>query len=211
LVDAHISKSAPRPFPQGSRLTQLEQELAAAHQVAQASQQIASAAQAEAGAAKEAARLAEHRTKQAISAAATVDQQWAAKLETESQRAEQIAIEKEAEIASWREKYASIARQHDDAVHLAHVAQAAKERKCKEVVTKEEEICSLEVRLREVERVLGEYKVENDKFFSVKERYKTLLAGLEREVAVKEEEKSRLAAMCNELMCQAEKEAALKK
>ena len=92
---------------------------------------------------------------------------------------------KDAEIQEWKDKHTAIARQHDEAVHRAHIAQAAKDRKAHEVALKEEELCNMSVRLREFEDVLGQYKAENEKFAGTKERYKAAVVALEKEVAVR--------------------------
>lgn len=43
----------------------------------------------------------------------------------------------------------------------------------------------MQVKLRELEGVLREYKKENSKFFEMKERYKATIAALERQVQVR--------------------------
>ena len=182
----------------------LRQELSAAQQAAAAAQQAAAAAKAEAAAAREAERLAEVRSAAGASAAAEAEKRWAAKFEGEARRAAAALASKDAEVATWRDRHAALARQHDDAVHRAHLAQAARERKEAEVARKEEELCAMEVRGREVEGVLGRYKEENAKFYGVKERYKAAVAALERELAAKDAEKATLSAMCSDLMSRLE-------
>lgn len=44
---------------------------------------------------------------------------------------------------------------------------------------------ALQVRVKEYEGALREYKRENGKFFEMKERYKAAIAGLEKEVEVR--------------------------
>lgn len=166
------------------QIAQLEAQLAAAQAATAAAQQSAAASKAEAEVAKEAERLAEKRAAEAVATVKDTERKWAAKFSAEATRAEQALAAKDAEIQAWKDKHAAIARQHDEAVHRAHLAQAAKERKAAEVGRKEEEICTLEVRLREFERVLGQYRVENEKFASTKERYKAAMGALEKEVAV---------------------------
>lgn len=50
----------------------------------------------------------------------------------------------------------------------------------------------MQVRLKEYEGALREYKKENSKFFEAKERYKATIASLEREVQVR-----RMPAECD--------------
>lgn len=183
-----------------ARVTQLEQEVAAAQQAALAAQQSAEAAKAEAAAAREAERLAEQRAAAAGASIREAEGRWAAKYEAEAKRAQQALSAKEAEVSSWREKHAALARQHDDLLHRVHVAQAAKERKGAEVARKEEEICALEVRLQEVMNVLEGYKAENSKFVGVKEHYKATIVELQKQNATLAEEKTRLVVMLNETM-----------
>lgn len=66
-----------------------------------------------------------------------------------------------------------------------------------------------QVQLEGLEATLGEYRAENSKAAGMKARYKSILAELEGALAAKEEEKSTLVVMCNELMTTLERERQL--
>ena len=188
------------------RIAQLEAELSLAQAATAAAQQSAAAFKSEADAARKGEAVAEQRAAEAAKQGEEAERRWAAKFATEAARAEQALASKGAEVSAWKDKHTAMARQHDAAVHRAHLAQAAKERKSAEVGRKEEEICALEVRLHEVECVLGQYRAENEKFSATKEKYKSVIAALERELATKDAEKATLASMCNELLERLEEE-----
>lgn len=180
-----------------SRAQELEEELGAARA-------SVAAAKAEATAAREAERLAERKVTAVSTTLADAEKRWSTKFEAEMRRLEATLAAKDSEIQAWRDKHTALARQHDEAVHRAHLAQAARERKAAEVARKEEEICALEVRLNGFERVLSQYRAENEKFAATKERYKAAVAALEQEVAAKDAEKLTLTSMCNELLSRLE-------
>jgi len=90
-------------------------------------------------------------------------------------------------------------RMREDAKRAVAVAHAAKERASNELLRREEELCSLSVKLKEVERMLGQYKAENEGFYETKQI-------LKRELESKEEENARLSLMCEELLQVAEEQ-----
>jgi len=182
------------------RIAQLEAELSASKAATAAAQQGTAALKAEAEAAKESERVAEQRACDADARLQELQTKWATKFAAESSRAEQALVRKESEVSSWKDKHSAMARQYDDAVHRAHLAQAGRERKAAEVGQKEEEICTLQVRLQEYESVLGQYRAENEKFAASKETYKARIAALEKELVGKEAEKQSLAALVDELL-----------
>jgi len=92
----------------------------------------------------------------------------------------------------------------DEIMHKAEVATAGRDRKQTEINSKEEEICALQVRVREVEGILASYKAENEKFFSVKEKYKATITNLERQVVKLKEEKAQVSMWCNQLISERE-------
>ena len=186
------------------RIAQLEAELSAARAATTAAQQSAAAYNAEVEAAREAERVLQKRVAEATSAVQEAEKRWAAKFAAEATRAEQALASKATELSQWKDKHAAMARQHDEAVHRAHMVQAAKERLQAEVGRKEEEICAMEVRMKEVENVLVQYRAENKKFAAVKEEYKRIIAQREDEVMALQHEKNTLASMCNELLSRLE-------
>jgi len=182
------------------RIAQLEAELSASKAATAAAQQGTAALKAEAEAAKESERVAEQRACGAGARLQELETKWATKFAAESSKAEQALVRKEGEVSAWKDKHTAMARQHDDAVHRAHLAQAGRERKAAEVAQKEEEICALQVRLQEYESVLRQYRAENEKFAASKETYKARIAALEKELVGKEAEKQSLAALVDELL-----------
>ncbi|KAL4525212.1 hypothetical protein Ndes2437B_g03050 [Nannochloris sp. 'desiccata'] len=182
------------------RIAQLEAELSASQAAIAAAQQGAAAFKIEAEAAKESERLAEQRAFDAGARLQELETKWATKFAAESSRAEQALVRKESEVSAWKDKHAAMARQYDDAVHRAHLAQAARERKVAEVGRKEEEICTLQVELQGYESALRQYRAENDKFAASKETYKARIAALEKELVEKEAEKQSLAALVDGLL-----------
>lgn len=182
------------------KAAELEQEIVAARKVIDAAQKAGEVAKAEAIAAREAERLAEKRAADAAALLEGTERKWAAKYEAEGKRAEKVLHAKAVEVKGLKEKLEALSRSHDDAVHRYHVEQAKKERKEKEISLREDEICDLQLKLKEMERVLGEYRAENEKFYGVKEKYKAAVAALEAELVKKERENASLANMCNELL-----------
>jgi hypothetical protein len=187
------------------RIAQLEAELSASHAATAAAQQGAAAFKAEAEAAKEAGRVAEHRAADAVARLQELEQKWSSKFAAESSRAEQALAKKETEVSAWKDKYAALAKQYDDAVHRAHLAQAARERKAAEVGIKEEELCTLAVKLKNFEAVLQQYKEENQKFLGIRDTYKARIVGLEEELAALEAEKQALVALLEDTFEKIEK------
>jgi chromosome segregation ATPase len=92
----------------------------------------------------------------------------------------------------------------DETMHKLEVATAVRDRRQGEINSREEEICALQVRLKEVEVILGQYKSENEKFFKLKEKYKATIASLEGELRKKEAEKVTLTQMCDQLLSEKE-------
>jgi len=90
-------------------------------------------------------------------------------------------------------------RMREDAESAVAVAHAAKERASNELFRREEEVCSLSVKLKEVERMLGQYRAENEGFYETKQM-------LKKELENKEEENARLSLMCEELLQVAEEQ-----
>ncbi|PSC75424.1 hypothetical protein C2E20_1600 [Micractinium conductrix] len=172
----------------GSDAAAARQDLAAAQAVAR----DGCAALAEANAEAAAAREREQRLQQQLAG--------------EQRRLEKAVASKAGELGELHAAHAALTKQYDEAVHRANLARQARERAQAEVARKEEEVVTLEVRLKEYEGALREYKKENGKFFEMKERYKATIAGLEREVQAKEKDKQELLAMCNDLMARLERE-----
>ncbi|KAL4859646.1 hypothetical protein ACK3TF_000728 [Chlorella vulgaris] len=173
----------------------------AASEVAAARDELAAAQQQAAG---HQSALAEREAE--MVAAREAQQRLQQQLAQEQRRAEKALAACDAELEDLRSKHGGLTRQYDEAVHRINLAKQARERAQREAKRKEEEVVALEVRLKQVEGALTDYKAENRKFFDMKERYKSIIAGLEKEVQAKEEDKSQLLGMCNDLMTRLERE-----
>lgn len=184
----------------GKRVAQLEAELSASQAATVAAQQGSAAFKAEIEAANEARRVAEQRAADAGARLQDAEQKWASKFAAESSRAEQSLAMKDKEVSALKDKLAAMAKQYDDAVHRALLAQAARERKAAEVQHKEEEICALQVDLQEHKHILGQYRAENDKFVAIRESYKAKIAALEKKLVEAEAAKEDALQLSEELL-----------
>ncbi|GAB4818033.1 hypothetical protein N2152v2_005079 [Parachlorella kessleri] len=184
---------------------QLGQEQARAHKAEQAAHGL----QEDLATAREQLRAAKGEAAAALAAAAAArqsEQQAELRCKAEAKRSTQALAAAQAELAEVQARYATLTRQYDEVVHKANLARQARERAAGELGRKEEEICALELRTKELESVLLAYKKENAKFYERKEQYKAHIADLERQVQEKENEKEQLLSMCDDLMGRIERE-----
>lgn len=182
----------------------LRKEVSAAKQSALASQKAAEAAEAQNIALKEAERLANERAEALKDEAKKSNKMFADEFEKKIQTLEASLNSKTEELKESKNTIVILRHRLDEIMHKAEVATAGRDRKQTEINSKEEEICALQVRVREVEGILASYKAENEKFFSVKEKYKATITNLERQVVKLKEEKAQVSMWCNQLISERE-------
>lgn len=82
------------------------------------------------------------------------------------------------EIARLKEKYDSLRQHLEESMHRCEVACAGYERKKLELNAREEEVYTLQVENKELKKRLDEYRVENEKFYHTREKYRAQIRHL---------------------------------
>lgn len=183
----------------------LRKELEASRNAAMAARKAAEAAEAVNHAAQEAQRLAEEKADAALAQNAKEIENLKYQYEVRLKNMQSSLDTKTAELAESSKRMVLLRNKLDETMHKSEVAIAGRDRKQAELNSKEDEICALQVRLKDIEAVLASYKAENEKFFSVRLKYKATIANLEHQVDVLQSDKAELTKMCDELLSEAEK------
>jgi len=192
-------------------MSMMRKELLAAKQAASASQKAVEAAEAQKRAALESESLAKEKAQSVKANADQSLEMMRTDYEKKIEHLESSLQSKNKELEEKGTKSAMLRQKLDETMHKLEVATAVRDRRQGEINSREEEICALQVRLKEVEGILGQYKTENEKFFKLKEKYKATIASLERELRKKEAEKATLTQMCDQLLSEKEKHVLLGK
>ena len=190
-------------------ISMLRKELVAAKQAASASQKAVEAAEAQKRAALESESLAKEKAQTVKANADKSLEMIKTDYEKKIEHLESSLQLKNKEIEEKGTKSVMLRQKLDETMHKLEVATAIRDRRQGEINSREEEICALQVRLKEVEGILGQYKAENEKFFKLKEKYKATIASLERDLRKKEAEKVTLTQMCDQLLSEKEERVLL--
>jgi len=186
-----------------------KKELIAAKQAASASQKAVEAAEAQKRAAIESESLAKEKAQSVKANADKSLEMMRTDYEKKIEYLETSLQLKNNELEEKGTKSAMLRQKLDETMHKLEVATAVRDRRQGEINSREEEVCALQVRLKEVEGILGQYKNENEKFFKLKEKYKATIASLERDLRKKEAEKATLTQMCDQLLSEKEEHVLL--
>ncbi|KAK9814612.1 hypothetical protein WJX72_008703 [[Myrmecia] bisecta] len=111
----------------------------------------------------------------------------------------------QAEVEALATQNGLLQQKMDEAVHRVNAVKQARDRATQGMLAKEEEICDLQVKLRERDVKLAELKRETERFAESKQRCKGEAAAYEAKLQEKATENAMLLKMCDQLMTEMEK------